>query len=188
MTDQPQRSRAQVMRNDHRPVGALVRRLRLAAGLSMTDLGRRSTIPVATISRLEVGQLRPRRSLLSAIALGIDPDTQSEHVAELVAAAGGDAALAADGRWPDYRRRRITEGILRGDVPLPSKLARRIQLHQAADAAQRAADSLMPRALDDAETLHEMTMLLREATRLRELAGGTVELHLPGGRVLRAGQ
>jgi transcriptional regulator with XRE-family HTH domain len=178
MTDQPQR-----------PVGALVRRLRLAAGLSMTDLGRRSTIPVATISRLEHGQLRPRRSLLSAIALGIDPDHQAEHLAQLVDAAGGDAALAADGRWPDYRRRRIADGILRGDVPLPSNLARRIQLHQAAAAATSAADALMAQArtLDD-ESFHEMTQMLREATRLRELAGPPVELHLPGGRVLKVGQ
>ena len=57
--------------------------------------------------------------------MGIDPDRQKENLARLVD--------AADGKWARYRWRRIERGILAGEVPLPSKLARSLELHCQAD-------------------------------------------------------
>jgi DNA-binding XRE family transcriptional regulator len=51
-----------------------VRELRTERGLSVSALARRPAIDRRTIQRLVRGQLRPRPSLLWAIAYGADPD------------------------------------------------------------------------------------------------------------------
>jgi transcriptional regulator with XRE-family HTH domain len=115
-------------------VAALVRELRRDAGLPALALARRSAVAPSTVYRLEAAKLRPRMSLLSAIALGIDPDRQAELLAKLAAAAGD--ALKAEGRgWWRYRRRRLERGILAGTTPLPSRLETALRLHREADAA-----------------------------------------------------
>jgi transcriptional regulator with XRE-family HTH domain len=164
-------------------VGALLQRERLAAGLSMHKLARRSTIPSATISRLERGLFRARRTTLSALAYGVSPDRQREILAALVDAAGGDEALVPDGRWRRYRRRRLEAGMLAGDVPLPSELARRIALHKASSAARARSYAVLdrPGALDDPAALDEARRALDESWQLSEQAGSPIVLHL-GGR------
>ena len=182
-------SRARTMRSEPwQAAGALARELRIAAGLSTCRLATRSTVPRATISRFETGQIRPRRSLLDVLAMGIDPDRQKEIISRLVDAAGGEDALAADGKWARYRWRRIERGILAGEVPLPSKLARGIELHRQADEMwlRSMAITDQPGALDDTEALDEAIRLHDESSRLRELAGPPIVLYI-GKHVIRAG-
>jgi transcriptional regulator with XRE-family HTH domain len=168
--------------------GALARELRIATGLSTCALARRSTVPCASISRFETGQIRPRRSLLSAVATGLDPDRTREIIGRLVDAAGGEDALAADGKWARYRWRRIERGILAGEVPLPSKLARSLELHRQGDEMWLRSMAILdgPGAWDDAEALDEAIRLHDESSRLRELAGPPIVLFI-GKHVIRAG-
>ena len=156
-------------------LGALVRALRLGAGLTQRALARRSTCAPSTISRLERGQLRPRRSLLGAVGWGIDPDRAKEIRAALFAAAGDNLAADTPG-WRRYRARRTEAGMLAGDVPLPTQLARRIDAHKRRAALWQAADALMdtPGALDDAAILDRANQMLAEASRLAAEAGGTI--------------
>ena len=126
--------------------------------------------------------------MLSALALGIDPDRQKENLVRLVEAAGGEDAFAPDGRWARYRWRRIERGILAGEVPLPSKLARSLELHRQADEMwlRSMAITDRPGAWDDAEALDEAIRLHDESSRLRELAGPPVTFYV-GRHVIRAG-
>jgi DNA-binding XRE family transcriptional regulator len=64
-----------------------VRELRTERGLSVSALARRAAIDRRTIQRLVRGQLRPRPSLLWAIAYGADPDQSAEVRERLLAAA-----------------------------------------------------------------------------------------------------
>src|SRR5208282_3639525 len=113
-------SRARMMRGQDQGNGAttgraatgqLLRELRLAAGLSERALARRSAVARSTVTRLEHGQIRPRRSLLSALAVGIDPDRTRELREQMVATAGDDIAPESDG-WRRYRKHRLDRGIL----------------------------------------------------------------------------
>lgn len=151
-------------------LGRLVNSARKAAGYAPAELARRSALSRETIYAIERGHQRSRRSTLSALALGIDPDHHRELLAELVAAAGGEDQLARDGNWPSYRRRRLTQGILRGDVPLPSKITAAIRLHRAADAADREADRLSGEGAS-ASDLERTAELMDEAAALRSGAG-----------------
>lgn len=164
--------------------GELVRTMRTAAGLSERALATRSAVARSTVTRLEHGQLRPRRTLLSAIAVGIDPDRPKELIAQLVAAAGNDIAPESDG-WRRYRRRRMERGMLRGDVPLPTKVAAGIRLHRAADAAWQAGTAILhrPGALDDADALDEALRLMDESRTLRNRAGPPMTLHIGKVRI-----
>lgn len=69
-------------------LGAELRSLRAAYGLSVARLAERSAVAASTIARLETGERRPRRSLLASIAYGLDPDRADEIASRLVAAAG----------------------------------------------------------------------------------------------------
>jgi transcriptional regulator with XRE-family HTH domain len=189
-------SRARVMRGQNpgngasagqTAVGHLARELRLAAGLSERALARRSAVARSTVTRLEHGQIRPRRSLLSALAVGIDPDRQKELREQLVAAASDDIAVESDG-WRHYRRRRLERGILAGQVPMPSKVADGIRFHRAADAAWQAGMAILhrPGALDDNAALDEANRLLAESRALRDLAGPPMTLYI-GGKTIRIG-
>ena len=73
-------------------------------GLSTRGLARRSAVARSTVQRIERGVMHPRRSLLSALALGLDVDRQQELLEELTAAAGAEVAPESDG-WRHYRRR-----------------------------------------------------------------------------------
>ncbi len=163
-----------------------MRALRTQRGLSTRALARRSAAARTTIQRLERGQLRPRRTLLSAVAMGIDPDRQKEILEQIATAAGESVAPDTDGtrRW---RRRRIERGILAGEVPLPAKIARRLALHQEADRLWLASMALLdkPGALDSAEMLDESIRLHEESRRLREAAGPPISLWIGRHRITR---
>ena len=158
-------------------LGALVRELRTERRLSERALARRSATARSTITRLEHGQLRPRYSLLTAVALGLDVDRQKEVLEQLLAAVGEAMAPDTDGtqRW---RRKRLERGILRGDVPLPSRVQRAIDLHRAADALwMREEPSLDdPTNLDNARALEECLRIGEQRQRLREEAGPPISL------------
>jgi transcriptional regulator with XRE-family HTH domain len=192
-------SRARVMRGQDlvQPVapgaqgreaaGQLVRSWRMAAGFSERALARRSAVARSTVTRLEHGQIRPRRSLLSAVAVGVDPDRPKELLAQLVAAAGDDIAPESDG-WRRYRRRRMEKGMLAGRVPLPTKVTDGLRLHRAADAAWHTGMGILrrPGALDDAQALDEALQLMDEARSLRDQAGPAMLVRI--GKVeIRAG-
>jgi len=164
--------------------GRLVHAWRTAAGLSERSLARRSAVARSTVTRLEHGQIKPRWSLLSALAVGIDPDRPKELLAQLVAAAGDDIAPESDG-WRRYRRRRMERGILRGDVPLLITIAEGMRLHRAADEAWRAGTAVLngPGALDDVAALDEALRLLDQSRALRERAGPPFALHIGKVRI-----
>jgi transcriptional regulator with XRE-family HTH domain len=171
--------------------GAELRRLRLEAGLGTRRLAARSALSRRSVQYFEAGVMRPRRVTVGALAYGLDPDDQDrrkEIVAALVAAAGGEDALAVDGRWRRYRGRRFERGILRETVPLPADLARRLEAAQQSDAMTRQAYALLdqPGALDDGYVLDRAMDLLDESRRLRDIAGGPVTLQI-GRRMIRAG-
>ena len=166
-----------------RTFGAALRQLRAEYGLGTRRLADRSTVSRRAIQYLEDGSIRPRRCTIGALAYGLDPDDperRKEIIASLVAAAGGEDALAPDHGWPRYRARRFQRGLLEGTVPLPSDIARRIDLHKRADAAWHASCAVLdrPGALDDVAALGEAQRLLDEGRRLRAQAGGPLGLWL----------
>jgi transcriptional regulator with XRE-family HTH domain len=189
-------SRARVMRSHltAKPVtpvqpglprlAALVRAGRIERGISTRGLASRAAVARSTIQRLERGQLRPRRSLLSAVALGLDVDRQRELLAELVAAAGDAVTPESDG-WRHYRRRRLERGILAGEVPLPTKVQQALDLHRAADALWVRQSEILdaPGAWDDARALDECLRLSAERRRLREQAGPPVLMYIGKRRI-----
>ncbi|SDW32541.1 NB-ARC domain-containing protein [Amycolatopsis xylanica] len=75
--------------------GELLRQLRRAAGMTQQQLAESSGVSVRSISRLEAGQrTNPRLDTVRGLAdaLGLEPDARRG----LLAAAGGDTAVAAD--------------------------------------------------------------------------------------------
>lgn len=122
-------------------LGALVRQFRTERGLSTRQLATRSTLARSTVTRLEAGQLYPRRSALVVLAAGIDPDHCREILDQLVAAAGPSMAVDTPG-WRRYRRRRTRRGLLAGMVPMPATERRRAELRQVAAATARRAVAL----------------------------------------------
>ena len=158
-------------------LGALVRSIRIGKGLSTRSLARRSTVARSTIQRLERGLLRPRRSLLLAVANGLDPDRCKELIGKLIEAAG-DGMAPDTPRWLRRRRRQMERGWLTGDVPLPSPIARCIELHKRADELWLASQAIVdrPGALDDAGALEESSQLHAEAARIRKQAGPPIRL------------
>lgn len=192
VTEQRPASRPRVMRGQldepggHtlRRLGALVRELRTERGLSERALARRSATARSTVTRLEHGQLRPRYSLLTALALGLDVDRQKEVLGQLVAAAGDAIVPDTDGtqRW---RRKRLERAILRGDAPLPTRVQRALDLHRAADALwiREAAILDDPANLDDAQALEECLRLGEQRQRLREEAGAPVSIWIGKVRI-----
>ena len=69
-------------------LGATLRSLRAAYGLSIRRLAERAAAHPTTVYRLEHGERRPRPSLLAAIGFALDPDRADEITARLVEAAG----------------------------------------------------------------------------------------------------
>lgn len=103
-------------------VGARLRELRRAHGLSLRDLERRSGVHRATISRIERGLRRPRESALGWLAWGlVGADAAGPVRADLCAAAGGLAV--AESRWSERAHaRRAWAAAKRGELQLPSWL------------------------------------------------------------------
>jgi transcriptional regulator with XRE-family HTH domain len=166
-------------------LGGVVRALRLEHGLGTRALARRSTACRSTIQRLERGQLRPRPSLLRAIAWGLDPDRAPELRQQLFDAVGEDVAADLQG-WRRYRARRTEQGWLTGEVPLPGDLARRIDAHRRAAELRRAAYALMdtPGALDDAAVMARAHDMLTESLRLSDIGGGPISIGAGNRRVV----
>lgn len=168
-------------------LGATLRSLRGFYGMSTRQLARRSATSRSTITRLERGERRPRRSLLSSLALGLDPDEHLRILELLVKAAG--PSLRAESGYSTRRRRRLLEaGILAGDVPFPSGLAGRMALHQRAAALSREADAILarPGVLGDTRALARCNELMAEAAAVRGQAGPPFTLRI-GGQVIRVG-
>ena len=171
-----------------RTVGTVLRRLRGECGLGTRLLAKRAAVSRRAIQFLEDGSIRPRRCFLAALAYGLDPDDaerRKQIVAELVAAAGGEDALAPDGRWPHYRAKRFERGLLAGTVPWPAEIARLLALNQRADQLMGLAFELTdrPGALDDAVSMDRISALLDESRRLRDEAGGAVMVYIGGHRI-----
>jgi transcriptional regulator with XRE-family HTH domain len=168
-------------------LGALLCRLRTERKMGTRLLARRSAVARSTIRRLEEGERRPRRSLLAGIAYGLNPDDPKPITEALAAAAG--ASLVPESPWSQARRKRAMDrGMLAGTVPLPSKLARSLELHRRSDEARRRAYALTdaPGAFDDAAAMTEACRLLDLSARLRDEAGPPIVLRI-GGHEIRAG-
>lgn len=168
-------------------LGATLRTLRTERGMGTRLLAARSAVARSTITRLEAGQRRPRRSLLSSLAFGLDPDDHRRLLDTLVEAAGSSLVPESQGSHR-ARRRAMEAGTLAGRVPMPSDLARRLALHQRADAAWRRAVAVTndPASFDDPVVMAEATRLLDEVHRLSKAAGPPITIRL-GGHEIRAG-
>jgi hypothetical protein len=143
------------------------------------------------VQYFEAGVMRPRRVTVGALGYGLDPDDPARRkriVASLIAAAGGEDALAADEGWRRYRKRRFDRGLLNGSVPLPADLALRLSAQQRSDALRHQAYALLqrPGALDDGRVLDRADALLAESRRLDDIGGGMTVVHI-GRRTIRAG-
>ena len=157
--------------------GALARSLRLEAGLSTRRLAARAAVAKSTVNRLEAGQLRPRRSMLAVIAIGIDPDRAVELTGQLVAAAAGDLAEDTPG-WRRYRRRRVGRGLRSGVIPVPASVAKQLRMHQAADDALRQVMQLQaqPGFWSDPRNGELADRLIEQAEAVRAKAGPHVSI------------
>jgi transcriptional regulator with XRE-family HTH domain len=169
-------------------LGALVRSLRLEAGLPVRGLARRACVHRTTVQRLERGTLRPRPSLLLMIANAIDPDRCGEILRALTAAAASSMAAESPG-WQRRRNRQLHRGWMTGQVPLPAAIGRPIALHQQAAEAWRAGMAALDQAdaaadpQAEADLLDEADRFLSQARALTEEAGPPVMLIAGGHRV-----
>ena len=110
----------------------VVRELRTGYGLSTRRLAERAQVSRSTVIRLEAGTLRPRWSLLNALATGLDPDLRPGQLERMLAAAGADLVPETP-RCALRRGRRLAEGMIAGVVPRPVWVERSVRLHVAAD-------------------------------------------------------
>lgn len=165
-------------------IGATLRSHRTARGLSYRATATRAGCSPPTVVRVERGTIRPRPSLLGALAYALDPDNPAP-IAESLRSAAGDL-LAPDTPASARRRaRRVLAGLDAGTVPLPPSIVQRLTLHQRADAMRHRAHRLL-NARSTLAQLAEADRLLTEADRLRETAGPPLTVRL-GRRVVRAG-
>lgn len=88
-------------------LGAALRSMRLAYDVGTRPLARRSTVARSTIQRLEAGQRRPRRSVLAALAYGLDPGRADQLAAALCDAAGDSLREDTAGGLRRRERRRV---------------------------------------------------------------------------------
>jgi transcriptional regulator with XRE-family HTH domain len=152
-------------------VGALVRAVRTASGLSQAALADRMGAACSTVERLEAGQRRPTASLLASVVVAAGrtspprpPDRQAEArtVAQLLDAAG--VSLVADTPGGLRRReRRLHEA--------GKRWARRFRQVYEAEQARRRAEY---RAVTDAARLIKPGNLdnLAVLQRVHDLLGG----------------
>lgn len=168
-------------------LGALLVAERQSASYGTRRLAAAVGCARSTITRLEAGEFRPRRGLLTAIASALCPDRPKPLADRLCAAAGASLRPDTPGS-ARQRRKRAQDAILAGRRPLPDKLARAIGLHrQAADANRRAMQLLArPGAYEDVALLEEAMRLMDASRRLSEQAGPAMILRL-GKHEIRAG-
>jgi transcriptional regulator with XRE-family HTH domain len=99
-------------------VGALLQRLRAERRMSLRDLEGRSGVARSTISRVEWGLRRPRRSMLGWLAWGLDAENVVPLTLQLAEAAGD--SLIADSRWSARTHaRHAADALRRGTMPVP---------------------------------------------------------------------
>jgi len=91
-------------------VGALLEQLRAERHMSLRDLEGRSGAARSTISRVERGLRRPRRSMLGWLAWGLDAENVVPLTAQLAAAAGD--SMIAESRWSERMHARRTVDAL----------------------------------------------------------------------------
>ncbi len=101
-------------------VGKLVREMRIAGEMSTLDMERRSGVARSTISRLERGQRRPRRSTLAWLAWAIDCENVVPLTRELCDAAG--PSLIAESPWSERTHKRHALRNLGDGLPVPAVL------------------------------------------------------------------
>ena len=139
-------------------VGALLQQLRGERRMSLRDLEARSSVARSTISRVERGLRRPRRSMLGWLAWGLDADNVVPLTQQLADAAGD--SLIADSRWSARTHaRHAVDALYRGTLPVPLIL-------------------LAPRAVDALSGVFP-----DEIDRLRQLQARAGELPWPPGLV-----
>jgi len=156
-------------------VGALLRQLRLEVGMGVRDLERRSGISRATISLLESGQRRPRRSTLGWLAWGVDASNVNTIKAQLVEAAG--RSLVTESRWSERAKRRRVFRALVAEPGMP------VPLPLLAPYAVAALGPLLPGDLGRLRQVEEMAR--RGEVPLPEGLAGSVEA-LAVGNILAA--
>lgn len=99
-------------------VGALLQQLRGERRMSVRDLEGRSGVARSTISRVERGLRRPRRSMLGWLAWGLDAENVVPLTMQLAVAAGD--SLIADSRWSARTHaRHAVDALVRGTLPVP---------------------------------------------------------------------
>lgn len=168
-------------------LGVVLRELRIERGLSTRKLAAYSGVARSTVTRLEAGQRRPRRSLLANLAYGLSPDNPTPIIATLVCAAGD--FLASESPWSErMHHRRLEQAILSGRAKLPDRIAKPLALHQAADNSWREAMALLdePGALNNAAILDRVDHLLTVCRRAREQAGSALTVRI-GSHEIKAG-
>lgn len=151
-------------------LGALLRRLRTEAGLSVRALADRSTVAESTIERLEAGTRRPRPATLGAIAYGLNP-ARAVELAELLAAAAGPSLRPDTAAGLRQRARRLAKARREAGVA-------RWQVWQESEAARCAAAALSTQALarlplgagPEAAEVAEHLAVLDRAARLQDRA------------------
>jgi transcriptional regulator with XRE-family HTH domain len=162
-------------------LGVALRLERSNAGRSQAWLARATGADRSTIRKVEAGDRRPSGALLRSVASALDPDDPRPLAARLCAAAGSSLARDTPGKCRHWQRR-AAEAMLAGRRPLPTRIARAVELHTAASRAHREAMAILdrPGALDDPEALGESCRLMDEARRLRAEAGPPFTLHVAG--------
>jgi transcriptional regulator with XRE-family HTH domain len=125
-------------------VGALLEQLRSERRMSLRDLEARSGVARSTISRVERGLRRPRRSMLGWLAWGLDAENVVPLTQQLAAAA--EDSLIADSRWSARAHaRHAADALMRGTLPVPLILL-----------APRAVDALAGLMPGDLGQLHQV--------------------------------
>lgn len=139
-------------------VGALLQLLRGECRMSLRDLEARSGVARSTISRVERGLRRPRRSMLGWLAWGLDAEAVVPLTQRLAEAAGD--SLIADSRWSARTHaRHAADALVRGTLPVPLVL-------------------LAPRAVDALGGV-----IPGDIARLRQLQERAIKLPWPPGLV-----
>jgi len=99
-------------------VGALLQQLRAERRMGLRDLEGRSGVTRSTISRVERGLRRPRRSMLGWLAWGLDAENVGPLTAQLAAVAAD--SMIAESRWSErMHARHAVDALHRGTLPVP---------------------------------------------------------------------
>jgi transcriptional regulator with XRE-family HTH domain len=101
-------------------VGAMLHELRKRADMSVRDVEIRSGVTRSTVSRLEHGQRRPRRSTLAWIAWALDAERVVPLTRQLCESAG--LSLIAESPWSERTHKRHALRNLGAGLPVPAAL------------------------------------------------------------------